>query len=193
MRGATSRQPACRLLLHFNPRSSCEERQQKAKNKEDATNFNPRSSCEERPPFSETPGTTSQSFQSTLLMRGATITLPSPPPKNPTEFQSTLLMRGATARRCSCRPVPRFQSTLLMRGATCYHLPHPVSRFVISIHTPHARSDQQVKKADFDLSIFQSTLLMRGATQAGSEIIAAVLISIHAPHARSDYCSRPYP
>ena len=103
-------------------------------------------------------------------------------------FQSTLLMRGAT-----CAPYRNllsqsaFQSTLLRRGATdaagwCDDWAH------ISIHAPHARSDQ-----DATLSVlrgmnfnprssceerqgmrdpkqvghrkFQSTLLMRGATR----------------------------
>ena len=109
------------------------------------------------------PGNIIETFQSTLLMRGATpcfYGLKS----NRRRFQSTLLMRGATrmrrcqmARRCYFNPrssceerrghelkyiaVLEFQSTLLMRGATS-------ARKSASLTTPS----------------FQSTLLMRGAT-----------------------------
>ena len=80
-------------------------------------NFNPRSSCEER---------------RTGLMVFCSSSL---------EFQSTLLMRGATLvnRR---QPGPRtlFQSTLLMRGATQVY-PQIQIQIGISIHAPHARSD----------------------------------------------------
>ena len=82
-------------------------------------------------------------------------------------------------------------------------------REVISIHAPHARSDEQKQECG-DMSLkFQSTLLMRGATSAnyiytkaravfqstllmrGATCIAVTYfflgnISIHAPHARSD-------
>ena len=59
-----------------------------------------------------------------------------------------------------------FQSTLLMRGATesdgrlCGDV-------VISIHAPHARSDDRSGASSSPGRVFQSTLLMRGATQAG--------------------------
>ena len=36
-------------------------------------------------------------------------------------FQSTLLMRGATCGLAARQSVAEFQSTLLMRGATLYH------------------------------------------------------------------------
>ena len=62
------------------------------------------------------PGNIIETFQSTLLMRGATALdaglLPS------TTFQSTLLMRGATKQTDSLVKLNEFQSTLLMRGAT---------------------------------------------------------------------------
>ena len=102
-------------------------------------------------------------FQSTLPMRGATALLISR--SSATTFQSTLPMRGATISH-TCKDVNnfRFQSTLPMRGATrparaalcrqCYFNPHspcgerlkhrhkvtPV--IIISIHTPHAGSDE---------------------------------------------------
>ena len=106
-------------------------------------------------------------FQSTLLMRGATVS--SLIGVHPSLFQSTLLMRGATR---DCRNLPadpyQFQSTLLMRGATT-----------------------GLQKTNWTRFRFQSTLLMRGATLPGhGRIHPAAQISIHAPHARSDH-ARP--
>ena len=124
--------------------------------------FNPRSSCEERPkpmpaapaiciisihaPHARSDGLppthkeTDEKFQSTLLMRGATIlksgnrdnlsriSIHAPHARSDDrapsecvellEFQSTLLMRGATCVLVATTSSPVFQSTLLMRGAT---------------------------------------------------------------------------
>ena len=80
-------------------------------------------------------------------------------------FQSTLLMRGATCRLLSGCLCSKFQSTLLMRGAT-NDIRHCFPRFCISIHAPHARSDNMLKSARLK-EAFQSTLLMRGATAGG--------------------------
>ena len=151
-------------------------------------------------------------------------------PCHRTTFQSTLLMRGAT--RCHAvrrdvflrisihAPHARSDQTASPRGAAyriSIHAPHARSDadsrmldqpIEISIHAPHARSD---KICGFDIHafyIFQSTLLMRGATSArfpsecterfqstllmrgATKEIADSLpcrrISIHAPHARSD-------
>ena len=145
-------------------------------------------------------------FQSTLLMRGATPFAPLT--SSHCGFQSTLLMRGATRASKSVSPSASFQSTLLMRGATgrlsglggygpyfnprssCEERPeHSAWRtlsFRISIHAPHARSDNVIpidvisyynfnprssceerhgqRKPSLLMAIFQSTLLMRGAT-----------------------------
>ena len=71
-----------------------------------------------------------QRFQSTLLMRGATISKLYPDPAN--AFQSTLLMRGATSaskRRKGEESI--FQSTLLMRGATVSILGIDLPDFII--------------------------------------------------------------
>ena len=57
---------------NFNPRSSCEERQDKILRQKVKADFNPRSSCEERPTAGPSMLLKSQ-FQSTLLMRGATL------------------------------------------------------------------------------------------------------------------------
>ena len=63
---------------------------------------------------------------------------------------------------------------------------------MISIHAPHARSDQLgADQADLLIS-FQSTLLMRGATGQRIRSAAQEQISIHAPHARSDALTRRY-
>ncbi len=73
-------------------------------------------------------------------------------------------MRGATPRQFACR---------CGRG--------------ISIHAPHARSDDEVDSGVDECVGFQSTLLMRGATSKKiSCILKIIQISIHAPHARSD-------
>ena len=96
MRGATHhRQYRCMPSFYFNPRSSCEERLRRATSSALPSNFNPRSSCEER--------RSTRSRQSTSQLT----------------FQSTLLMRGATSRIASAFASGIFQSTLLMRGATC--------------------------------------------------------------------------
>ena len=101
-------------------------------------------------------------FQSTLLMRGATrrmgpvhsdhhISIHAPHARSdPKEhfcvilldtFQSTLLMRGATFDLLVGLERLGFQSTLLMRGAT-WRRRGQVRRCCISIHAPHARSDE---------------------------------------------------
>ena len=102
------------------------------------------------------------------------------------EFQSTLLMRGATivgALGTLDRGV--FQSTLLMRGATDSN-PWSVQDLSISIHAPHARSDETYAYTSGGEGEFQSTLLMRGATCSSCGAMRLRRISIHAPHARSD-------
>ena len=101
------------------------------------------------------------------------------------KFQSTLLMRGATYSCASLPTTLKFQSTLLMRGATrCRPAADPDAG--ISIHAPHARSDQPYCQQRFYSFKFQSTLLMRGATLRSMAVPMQHKISIHAPHARSD-------
>ena len=62
-------------------------------------------------------------FQSTLLMRGATLRRHDA--RQTQTFQSTLLMRGATTVATKDVDAMLFQSTLLMRGATLCR--HPVT------------------------------------------------------------------
>ena len=162
-------------------------------------------------------------FQSTLLMRGATFRRARSAGRD--RFQSTLLMRGATRWSDTWpgddrREETRFQSTLLMRGATpsCLLSHHHYRHFNprssceerrtrrlacvelcrISIHAPHARSDQDITdklSRQYDISIhapharsdligliataiiakFQSTLLMRGATRLPTPLPPSVI------------------
>ena len=98
MRGATRTEEAVNAdPAHFNPRSSCEERQRGGRYVSDTRHFNPRSSCEERRKVIEGKDIYPQ-FQSTLLMRGATVYQDSEDTVREV-FQSTLLMRGATRIR----------------------------------------------------------------------------------------------
>ena len=129
--------------------------------RQDTEDFNPRSSCEERP-CKAASQFRKRKFQSTLLMRGATQHVLGPVfftyhfnPRSSCEerlsytrsrtsgkrFQSTLLMRGATSDYASYCLEMAFQSTLLMRGATGM-LRGWLSGAGISIHAPHARSDE---------------------------------------------------
>ena len=117
-----------------------------------ADNFNPRSSCEERPgervhhkvplaisihaPHARSDG---------CRKRGGRYV----------SFQSTLLMRGATRLTTTAMQTQTFQSTLLMRGATSARVDE-VRDFIISIHAPHARSDVDnpiLDKPILDISI----------------------------------------
>ena len=169
MRGATSKQAgggrARDVISIHAPHARSDRRRCGASSMR--SNFNPRSSCEER-----------QSQQ----RKQARLDL----------FQSTLLMRGATLMSGDGRKASEFQSTLLMRGATIA-IPRSCFAIAISIHAPHARSDHTrlvrtarmthfnprssceerlflYSTASLSLS-FQSTLLMRGATETAKGII----------------------
>ena len=124
--------------------------------------FNPRSSCEERQ-VAEKAVAPHYTFQSTLLMRGATTDTPITTMIGKT-FQSTLLMRGATASsqssavgglnfnpRSSCEERPprglhylAFLQYFNPRSSCEERLDiirQRESQGTISIHAPHARSD----------------------------------------------------
>ena len=100
-------------------------------------------------------------------------------------FQSTLPMRGATGSSGRCKGLSVFQSTLPMRGATQICCPLWTD-FPISIHTPHAGSDDSLLVLSTVALLFQSTLPMRGATGGRWACGTAGVISIHTPHAGSD-------
>ena len=78
--------------------------------------FNPRSSCEERRWLHRLAGDT-QTISIHAPHARSDLRLLHPVRPHVT-FQSTLLMRGATRRRVIGMPYCTFQSTLLMRGAT---------------------------------------------------------------------------
>ena len=124
-------------------------------------------------------------FQSTLLMRGAT--LPSLSSGSIFfVFQSTLLMRGATQAAIQPELLKLFQSTLLMRGATtAQDLLRRLLR--ISIHAPHARSDWALYNlGERPLINFNPRSSCEERHVTGEIDVSLIAISIHAPHARSD-------
>ena len=98
--------------------------------------------------------------------------------------------------RSSCEERLVIRALFDFRIRISIHAPHARSderekerRFldlVISIHAPHARSDKEWAKFTGDIKKFQSTLLMRGATSRCRCRRLLQDISIHAPHARSD-------
>ena len=162
MRGATQRASRARYrVINFNPRSSCEERPGERKIGDDVIGISIHAPHARSDEFMKKMTFLEMEFQSTLLMRGATTTIP----KYVTaiQFQSTLLMRGATPEGIGGDD----------GRAISIHAPHArsdsagqaqnIARTAISIHAPHARSD---------------------ATSGNTATVAG--ISIHAPHARSD-------
>ena len=161
MRGATLRDQHLVSDLHFNPRSSCEERHPALWSEQHWRHyFNPRSSCEERPQLScSTRRTGYFNPRSSCEERLPDLTSPRVRPYfNP---------------RSSCEE--RRPRRLLLRAQR-----------IISIHAPHARSDVYDWCSRAGLEVFQSTLLMRGATILHDKFRWNSKISIHAPHARSD-------
>ena len=102
MRGATdSRRNLARPGPYFNPRSSCEERPLSRLAPHDARDISIHA------PHARSDRPLLSSLEEVFL------------------FQSTLLMRGATLKDfASTAPASLFQSTLLMRGATCVNFRH---------------------------------------------------------------------
>ena len=209
MRGATSssERGGEARVRDFNPRSSCEERPAFSRTAAGGKNisihapharsdfrfssvstqlrdFNPRSSCEERRAYLSIGLSGLQTFQSTLLMRGATrpVTMAS---FAVVVFQSTLLMRGATDFDRASSSYVVFQSTLLMRGATSAATSFARSR-EISIHAPHARSDAMARRSTGDSSNFNPRSSCEERPVREHRMLRLREISIHAPHARSD-------
>ena len=165
--------------------------------------FNPRSSCEERPE-KKWLRETSYKFQSTLLMRGATLRfVPFSDskhfnPRSSCEERHGLYwckgigmisIHAPHARSDPCHTVQLFvkiifQSTLLMRGAT------KQTEGLVKLNefqsTLLMRGATSYDNSHSSSPGFQSTLLMRGATAICGLQAALTMISIHAPHARSD-------
>ncbi len=170
------------LFNDFNPRSSCEERLLVSRHLAGSLgisihapharsdqggdcqpsgtgNFNPRSSCEERH-IIKFMLSMARTFQSTLLMRGATEDYHAVP------LHGSISIHAPHARSDSRPAIDSIDRS-------------------ISIHAPHARSDGDPSQ-QADVIQFQSTLLMRGATPGLCGKQVPIQISIHAPHARSD-------
>ena len=147
-------------------------------------------------------------FQSTLLMRGATrrmgpvhsdhhISIHAPHARSDLAAAraGTPMLYFNPRSSCEERRVTRTRT----RQTTTHFNPRSsceerlairfttTSSHTISIHAPHARSDQLNTAYDAFVKQFQSTLLMRGATcNLRCFGICLRFISIHAPHARSD-------
>ena len=113
----------------FNPRSSCEERPLLIAELPENGYFNPRSSCEERPVPCRIVCLINQ-FQSTLLMRGATIYA-----KHCRKLHCISIhaphARSDILAESNRGQYPKFQSTLLMRGATVSILGIDLPDFII--------------------------------------------------------------
>ena len=102
---------------------------------------------------------------------------------------------GVSTSLPPCREKRRCGLYCDFRQAISIHAPHAGSdealasvAFVdfISIHAPHAGSDCNSICSFLMLSLFQSTLPMRGATLGYLPLVEPHEISIHAPHAGSD-------
>ena len=102
--------------------------------------FNPRSSWEERPQHL---ASSVASFMISIhAPRERSDKIPHRPNGEVLQFQSTLLVRGATLSLRYALLFALFQSTLLVRGATLSILWFLCS-YSISIHAPRERSDHQ--------------------------------------------------
>ena len=185
MRGATRpTAPPRSRKGHFNPRSSCEERRTFSLCYSIYKDFNPRSSCEERQ-FCQNFLLIKRIFQSTLLMRGATLQSARAPLSASISIHAPHA-RSDTTDLCSARALfisihaPHARSDYTSVAGNSYgsisiHAPHARSdtgksitsycHIQISIHAPHARSDELQRQQQNVIQEFQSTLLMRGATR----------------------------
>ena len=170
-------------LRNFNPRSSCEERHCVGTTRRAIRHFNPRSSCEERLHADNT-AVYQLTFQSTLLMRGATrvekrlddtarISIHAPHARSDDTDKITRTTVNDFNPRSSCEERRCHAVCMSFLSCISIHAPHARSDhapgkpwalvYRISIHAPHARSDLRHRADD-----------------------VAADISIHAPHARSD-------
>ena len=96
-------------------------------------------------------------------------------------------MRGATAfGAADCSSIYIFQSTLPMRGATSSRHQGP-NRERISIHTPHAGSDNPKRDQNRQHGVISIHTPHAGSdTRCLSGARSGQMISIHTPHAGSD-------
>ena len=149
--------------------------------------FNPRSSCEERQ-FSDCRRRSPPSFQSTLLMRGATASCRSAHrgrhfnPRSSCEERRGSIPVNKTVTdfnpRSSCEERLRWCSAAASRGhfnprSSCEERPASVRTSCrTSYFNPRSSCEERQDKPGpkYQPIIFQSTLLMRGATQSTRSI-----------------------
>ena len=192
--------------MHFNPRSSCEERlwppvgtafvivfqstllmrgatRGLAPARAGAYYFNPRSSCEERRGAKKIVRNREKIFQSTLLMRGATSGTPSAA-ADEQNFNPRSSCEERPSRQISISPRPNFnpRSSCEERpdswpaARTCHFNPRS------SCEERHDELDRAFAKLEISIHAphARSDVHTKKCTQKHREI------SIHAPHARSD-------
>ena len=146
---------------YFNPRSPCGERQQRQACLHQFYYFNPRSPCGERRKSAYSLRISSK-FQSTLPVRGATIST--------VEYFASQTISIHAPRAGSDNTVFRFlpvATNFNPRSPCGERLPEchpPPRRLTISIHAPRAGSDYTVYDCPQFDDGFQSTLPVRGAT-----------------------------
>ena len=189
MRGATfSNHNQYLQMDYFNPHSPCGERQLYCQFQTfRRTDFNPHSPCGERLRagilFRETslisihtPHAGSDKYLLNFENPGyISIHTPHAGSDRTISMLYTTSFHFNPHSPCGERQYPRpemaghlgFQSTLPMRGATHYFKLY-FDRLVISIHTPHAGSDNPMHSPTTTVVRFQSTLPMRGATHTPS-------------------------
>ena len=126
-----------------------------------------------------------RAFQSTLLMRGATLA------QRRNSSDDVISIHAPHARSDLPHSWNRsaayflFQSTLLMRGATA-SAAFDKTTIKISIHAPHARSDKVLSVELDEQENFNPRSSCEERRESQDTAAIAQTISIHAPHARSD-------
>ena len=197
-------------LRNFNPRSSCEERHCVGTTRRAIRHFNPRSSCEERLHADNT-AVYQLTFQSTLLMRGATrvekrlddtarISIHAPHARSDDTDKITRTTVNDFNPRSSCEERRCHAVCMSFLSCISIHAPHARSDhapgkpwalvYRISIHAPHARSDLRHRADDVAADISIHAPHARSDLVEHLEVMVS-RISIHAPHARSDWRAIP--
>ena len=160
MRGETVDGSQKRVLLHdFNPLPSCEGRRGAGAGQRDHQNFNPLPSREGR-----------RDDRKSIL--------------DIINFNPLPSCEGRPHGRFKTIADNPFQSTPLTRGETRIKK-HEHRDQCISIHSPHARGDDDGKSQRLASQISIHSPHARGDTCRASATLPA-LISIHSPHARGD-------
>ena len=132
-------------------------------------------------PFSNT----TQTFQSTHPVRGATLI-------GPTlisfwfPFQSTHPVRGATPDETQLRGIMLISIHAPREGCDLLNAADGLDHVRISIHAPREGCDPPLLTGLISLMVFQSTHPVRGATPRGIELQRRLVISIHAPREGCD-------